>query len=437
MQPLEKLEKWAPDPGTWERARPLAYPKRWKDPGVRGDLCWGLSRTGTATLHKVVVRFSDDSFFCSCSVRKKPCKHVLALASLAVETPEALENPKTVPEWVTGNLDRLEQKSTPQEAAVPPSPEALEQRRRNREKRLERMSQGMEELERWLRDTVRHGLGQLDGQAEQSLERFAARMVDAKLGSVGRRIRTWKKLLGQSDWQEQLLGEMADLFLLLRTFQRSESLPEELNQDLFQIAGLTIKKEEVLSNGAPVSGRWTVLGVVGGEEENLRFRRTWVQEEKTAAFALFLDFAWGDQPFADTWKPGRQFDGSLVYYPSAYPLRALLQSWEEVRIRDYQVRGIDSLDAMAEQYAEALSLNPWLPRLPVLLENVRPVKGPDGHWILLDLFHKFLPLSCPDPAGWMLLAMSGGQDLTLFGEWDGATLLPLSCLSSGRLVELC
>lgn len=433
MQPLEKLEEWAPDPGTWTRSRILAYPKRWKAPGARGDLCWGLSRTGTATLHKVLYRFSDHSFFCSCSVRKKPCKHVLALAALSVENPESLEAVPAFPEWVHENLDRLEQKSTAPLAATPPSPEALEQRRRNREKRLERMNQGMEELQRWLGDTIRHGVGQLD---EQAFERFAARMVDAKLGSIGRRIRNWIRLLGQTDWQEQLLGEMADLFLLLRTFQRSESVPDELTQDLAQIAGLTIRKEEVLQ-GVPIAGRWTVLGVVGGEEDNLRFRRTWVQEQKSAAFALFLDFAWGDQPFADAWNPGGQFDGSVIYYPSAYPLRALVQDRKDVRIRDYQIRGIDSLDAMGEQYAEALSLNPWLSRLPVLLEAVRPVRGPDGQWALLDPSRKYLTLTCPEATGWTLLSLSGGQGLTLFGEWNGATFLPLSCLSSGRVVDLC
>ncbi|MBK7410489.1 MAG: hypothetical protein IPJ40_21970 [Saprospirales bacterium] len=362
---------------------------------------------------------------------------MLALAGIAVGNPDSLVGATAFPEWVIENLGRLEQKSTAKDAEPgAPGPEALEQRRRNRESRLERMSQGMEELERWLADTIRQGLGSLDGQAEQALERFAARMVDAKLGSIGRRMRNWKKLLGRTDWQEQLLAEMADLFLLLRTFQRAEVLSEELTMDLVQIAGLSIKKEEVLQ-APPVEGRWTVLGVLEGEEDNLRFRRAWVQDQKSGDFALFLDFAWGDQPFEHHWKLGQQFDGSLVYYPSAYPQRALVRVHEEIKIHAYHLKGLDSLEEMSKQYAIALSRQPWVPRFPVLFENIRPVRDAAGQWLLFDISRKALPLSCANQTGWMLLAISGGHGIDIFGEWDGATFFPMSCLSADRLINLC
>ncbi|MBK7334906.1 MAG: hypothetical protein IPJ00_01540 [Saprospirales bacterium] len=152
----------------------------------------------------------------------------------------------------------------------------------NREKRLEQMGRGMEELRLWLADTVRQGLGQLEAQGEQAFERLAARMVDAKLGSIGRRVRNWKNLLKMADWQEQLLVEMGELFLAVSAFERSDTLSDELTMDLLQFAGLSLRKEEVLA-GDPVEGPWGVAGVAEGEEENLRFRRTWLKTSAMGA----------------------------------------------------------------------------------------------------------------------------------------------------------
>ena len=299
-----------------------------------------------------------------------------------------------------------------------------------REKRLAQMNRGMEELGLWLGDLTRQGLGQVDAQA---LERFAAHMVDAKLGSIGRRIRGWKRLLGQENWQEQLLTEMGELFLLVLAFRKAGTLPGDLVHDLLQLAGMPPKKEEVLQ-GDPVDGIWSVLGIVSGEEDNLRFRRTWLQREKDGSFALLLDFAWGEQPFGQNWQLGRQHKGTLAYYPSAFPQRALVHELEKPGFGELLPTGLRTLEDLGSRYAEALALQPWLHRFPVFLENVLPLRLENGAWLLADENRQALPLTCSPLAGWALLSLSGGHPLGVFGEYDGATLSPLSCLSSGRLI---
>jgi hypothetical protein len=39
-------------------------------------------------------------------------------------------------------------------------------------------------------------------------------------------------------------------------------------------------------------------------------------------------------------------------------------------------------------------------------------------------------------SGWKLLALSGGYPITIFGEWNGRSLLPISAWADGRHVEL-
>jgi hypothetical protein len=305
----------------------------------------------------------------------------------------------------------------------------------NREKRLEQMGRGMEELRLWLVDTVRQGLGQLEAQGEQAFERLAARMVDAKLGSIGRRVRNWKILLKMADWQEQLLVEMGELFLAVSAFERSDTLSDELTMDLLQFAGLSLRKEEVLA-GDPVEGPWGVAGVAEGEEENLRFRRTWLQNQRDGSFALLLDFAWGGQPFEHTWKAGMQYEGSLVYYPSAYPLRALVVEFGKPDMADPLFTGFQYLDELSGQFAQALALQPWLQRFPAVLEQVLPVKSPEGGWSLMDENRQAMALSGPADIGWILLSVGGGRPLNIFGEWNGATFAPLACLSAGKWIVL-
>ena len=54
----------------------------------------------------------------------------------------------------------------------------------------------------------------------------------------------------------------------------------------------------------------------------------------------------------------------------------------------------------------------------------------DGErWIIRDADSVALPLALSDGAGWLLLALSGGHTLSLFGAWDGDALSPLSAFT--------
>lgn len=49
---------------------------------------------------------------------------------------------------------------------------------------------------------------------------------------------------------------------------------------------------------------------------------------------------------------------------------------------------------------------------------------------------KSIAIGAEGPTGWPLLSVSGGHPIDVFGEWNGATFQPLSCLSAGRLIGL-
>ena len=79
--------------------------------------------------------------------------------------------------------------------------------------------------------------------------------------------------------------------------------------------------------------------------------------------------------------------------------------------------------------------NPWLRLFPALLGGVFAEPAPSG-WRLRDRGGRLLPLPPRFGQGWQLLALAGEQPLTLFGEYDGATLTPLGALRDAQWHDL-
>lgn len=299
-------------------------------------------------------------------------------------------------------------------------------------KRLELMSRGVEELKAWLLDMLREGLAPLAQAPPDYWEELAARMVDAKLGSIARRIRAWPALIALPDGEQKLIEEIAAQYLYIRAFQRIKQLEPARQMDLLINGGLNLKKEKV-RQGKTFQDHWLVIGSQNGEEDNLRFRRTWLLGEKQGRMALLLDFAWGRNDFTENWLVGSVFVGELVFYPSNYPLRALVKSFEwSQKTYDLPV-GFETADFLTAHYAKALAANPWLFSFPCLLNQYRLVRS-DPNWFLIDKNRRQLALPPAGKANWKLLALSAGGPLTVFGEWDGKHFSPLSVIREQGII---
>jgi len=289
--------------------------------------------------------------------------------------------------------------------------------------RLLAMQQGASELSGWLSDLAHHGLASAQQQPPGFWDDMARRMVDAKLGGLARRIRLIKGLLREDNWPERVLAELALLHLAAEGFQRCEALPDGLWADLLQFAGLNLKKEDVLQTCSVVDDCWQVLGTSEGEEEKLRFRRTWLVGERHGRFALLLEFAWGRNDFEHHWQVGQVLEGEMAYYASAYPLRALPKG--EIVVaeeRPYEGKSLADASALLAEYDRALAANPWLHGLPALLEAVVPGVEQDTFY-LTDVQGNRLPVVCAPETGWKFVAISAGRPMRVFGEWDGGRLL--------------
>ncbi|PTM09326.1 MAG: hypothetical protein DA408_18590 [Bacteroidetes bacterium] len=420
----ERLLALAPDASTLDQARRLFFARGWHVLEGNGDWLWGEYETKYGDVMQAAVRLEPPLFRCSCKSRRRPCKHSLALILLFLNRPEGWQVRNEAPDWVHALLGQPDTT-----AKVPAKTNPLQQ-----EKRLELMDQGVEELDKWLQNVARQGLATL-AAAPEEWESIAARLVDSKLGSLARRIRQCQALLPQDDWVDTVAGELGLLYLFVRAWQRKSTLLPDQKRELLQVAGWNLRKEQ-LGNQPGVKDNWLVLGVSSGTDEKLTYRRTWLRGEKTAQFALLLDFVFGNQSFEDQWVTGSVLSGTLVFYPGQPALRAAFRQYHASREPYDGLAGHPDLAAFTTAYAQALALSPWLLAFPALLERVTPVYHQlTATFTLVDQQLRQLPLENNTKA-WQLLAASGGQPLTIFGEYDGRMVAPIALLDGGRVVGL-
>jgi hypothetical protein len=436
----DQIMALAPDPASAKAGQGLASPRKWASLGWSERAAWGECQGSAREPYRTQVDLDEPAFRCSCPSRKFPCKHGLGLMMILANQPAAFTQgapPPWVAEWLAKRDQSAQQRTAKQErAAAPAEPGAQKQRSaaqaRTVAAREAKVSAGVEELSRWLRDLVRQGLASAQDRSHSSWESIAARMVDAQAPGLARMVRD---LAGVPDsgegWQDRLLQRLARLFLLLEGYRRLDTLPPEEQAEVRATVGWTQSQDELLA-GAGLRDRWLVLGQRVEDEDHLRVLRTWLWATDAGRPALALAFAAPGQPLDRSLVAGTALDAELVFFAGAHPLRALVKQRHGPPAPLDRMPG-DGLAAATQAYAAALARSPWIEHFPLALTGVTPLR--DGErWFMRDAEGLVLPLARRFARGWRLLALSGGQPLGLFGEWDGEALLPLSAWAEDRFV---
>lgn len=231
----EAVLAMASDPASASAGQKLATGKDWQNLGRSAEALWGECR-GSA-IYQVRVDRHDLSAMCSCPSRKFPCKHTLGLLLLLTASPAAIpeaEPPAYVAEWLAKRAETaLKRQAKPQEPdgakdLGTPAKEGDAQAKRA-ERRAAQVRQGLETLDLWLCDLVRNGIAGLEHQPTSFWEAQAARLVDAKAPGIAARLRRLAAIPGSgADWPARLLGEMGRLALLIRAYERIESMDTAL-----------------------------------------------------------------------------------------------------------------------------------------------------------------------------------------------------------------
>lgn len=428
---VDRVVAAAPDSASEVAGRRLAVPGPWSSTGVDGSLLWGECRGSGRSAYQVSVDTEGPRYRCSCPSRKFPCKHALALLFL----------------WTQGQLVTDGEVGRPPPTALRPqepttakpetstaTPEQRAAAVARAERRADRVSAGMAELDRWLADQVRAGLARAAADPYRWAESMAARMVDAQAPAVANWLRRLPAVIASGDgWPERLLAELAAMHLLARAWHGIGELPADLAATVRTRIGFTTAKAEVLAS-EPVSDRWVAVGIRDLDEEQVATRRVWLLGQRTRRWALVLLHSANGAPYEMPLLPGSAIDADLHFYPGRPPLRAVIGSsrGDAEPVDGWKVTG-STVAEVAEEWAQLLGLDPWTRQTPVLLAGTIAVA--DGHFGLIDAEGTAVPLLGPVDVLWRFLARAPGVPTVLFGEWSETGLLPGS-LIDGRVRAL-
>lgn len=429
---VESVQAMAPDDASVKAARGLVIPAKWPLLGYNNAAFWGECKGSGSRPYQVRIDSQDLACKCSCPSRKFPCKHSLALLLLYVQHRADFTNdeqPEWVSEWLISRQQREARKEEKKEqsAAKAADPQTTAKRDAARQKK---MTAGLEYLERWIHDRVRHGLAQLPTQQSLFTE-VAARMVDAQLPGIAMRLKNLAGTLDIADeWPRLVCSQLGQLQLIIDAYRHQEALDAAERTDLNVALGVSIDKSDA-GNGETIEDSWRVIGQSAQEENKLWRRRVWLYGETSRRTALLLDFSHGGKNFTQHFISGQTLRSTLAFYPSASPLRALLTgSCEQAGAFPLPPLTLD--DALHE-LAHKISANPWQWPLPLRMSNML-IHPDNGGWQFSTVQGQQLPVRLPSAEGWQLLAVSGGVPFMLMGEWDGNQLTPCSAWLDDRLV---
>ncbi len=432
----EQLIQLAPDPASFKAGRSLAAAGHWSNVGYSERAVWGEIQGSGREPYRTQADLLQPAFRCTCPSRKFPCKHGLGLLLMLANAPETARAADLEPPWVREWMDKRQTR-----AEEKPTLETTDKQARDRAKRQQerqrKVQDGVADLDRWLRDLVRTGLLSLPEKGRPFFDSPAARLVDAQAGGLAGMLREFGQLpfVGTA-WQGQALERVARLHLLTEAFDRLDELPEPLREDVKNLIGWPRSPKELLADprAEVLADDWLVLGHLTEKTDDLDVFRTYLLGRNSGRFALDLQFSVGNGAPETPWLPGREARAELAFFPSVWPLRAVLKSFGENHPPPpVPPLALADWSASQRQWAELLAQFPWADEVPQVVAGVQFIFKKNGSW-LYDAAGRALPVQggFSETKALHLLALSGGTPLPVALLRQGDTARPLGIWVNSR-----
>lgn len=434
----------APDAASAKAGSAQASPAKWSGLGGHAQALWGLCQGSGKDPYRAQIELAGPAFKCTCPSRKFPCKHGLGLYLLYARDASAFaetDAPAWVQDWLQSREQRAEKKIAKQaEEQTPEAIAAKEQRQQKRqEKREGNVEAGLDVLDTWLADLAHDGLAALRAKSAKDWDAMAARLVDTQAPGLAARLRRTGLMIYASStagWELPVARELAQLALLSQSYRRLASLPPGLQHDVRSAIGWTMNQDEVLAE-AGVSDHWLICGNQTQDDGRIARRTCYLRGRDSGRWALLLQFSAGNQPLPPPLLTGTWYQGTLHFYPSAWPLRATQGAdWRMPPVAPTPPPiNRTEVGTLLNDYANAVAAQPFIEHFPMQLAQVTP-QMENGQLILRAASSEALPVSSAFRHGWHLHALAGGAPADIFGLWSGYDFLPLTITTGHRLYVL-
>lgn len=405
----------APDDSSRKSGKDLAAPNKWVSKGSNESALWGECQGSGSKPYQTQVDLGNLAFKCSCPSRKFPCKHGLGLLLLKSRQPDQFtitQPPAWVTEWLSKRSEKEEKKAEKKDKPVDEVAQAKRQQARQ-----QKVADGLEDLNTFLKDIIRHGMHSLPEKGGGFWENMAKRMIDAQAPGLATQLKSIAEInFFKEGWQTQCLDQILKLYLIIQGYKNIDTLQPALQQDIRSLIGFPQNQDELKAQEG-VRDAWFVMARQTSEEDKLIVERNWFYGLRNRRYALVLQFYVRSQPPAASYTPGLIVDATLVYYPSAVSLRALVKdqgnTWKASRTPDCLL----NWHAVKEKETAANARYPFADAWPCIVTQLTPVYF-NNEWWLQDDQQQLMRMHASESTLWNLLALSGGapMQLSLLGK---------------------
>ena len=455
----EQIESVAPDQASLNAASKLLKRSKWPmlEQSADGNVLWGQCQGSGSTPYSMAVAKHDLGAKCSCPSRKFPCKHSIALMWWFADNASEFtvgETPDWVSQWLSRrrgststNSEEVSTKSkvslsdAVDDSAKPVKPltedeikkkadRAAKQKERNRQKRESSILQGLDDLDVWIVDQIEEGFAGFDTRANEQVQILVKRLVDAKAPGLAMRLESAVSSYFAAEFSDRndvLIEAFGMLHLLANAYRRQAELPEPLVADVRQAVGWTVERESLLNdaNAKRLNGRWVVTGTRETTQTDRTIRQeTWllcVDSEQEHTVAVLIDFVpvSSGAGRASPYQAGQIIDATVVFYPSATPLRALLF---EPTVNGGAAAGMpnnpDTMETALNGFYAKRAANPWLASWPLTIGDVRVQRSSDNQLWLTNSDNSVAVLLSPMVAE-KASVLLGMDKISVHGLFDG------------------
>ncbi len=390
---------------------------------------WGITLTLKKKPLYTLISLNDKTAVCSCKSHKFPCRHSLGLLLLLHENPVAFSDTKPN-KWVIEQQKRHQysQKRRQQQVAAKTSLV------NNQDQHLQRIMNGVAELELWLRDLIRHGLATLPDRPKAYWVEMADRMVDAEAPLLAKKLRQMSRIpLKNPEWPQQYLQQLGQLFLLTQGFKQWQALPIETQSDLKIAVGWL--PNPLIYSTEMAEDEWLIMGRTRQLINKQQWQQTWLWGINSNRSAMIIQTIRSNKPNGRFHPTGSTLSGTLHFAPSHYPLLADGVDLKITDLSTHHAIGFDSIEHAMQTFIQAQTANPWLTEFPIVLKSMQLLRN-NGQLFLIDQTGHRLPLIKPFNYGWHLDAFSDQQPFNLFGIWQNGLFKPLTFLAPRGWLDL-
>src|SRR5258708_3997356 len=213
----------------------------------------------------------------------------------------------------------------------------------------------LHDLAQWLADLVYNGLSNPQTNNPDFWETIAKRMNDAQLKTLASRLRSMAKIAQDRHefTDDLLLANIASLHLLTQAYPNQDRFPPNLRTYLLRQLNYPDNKADLLELPG-YTDHWHILHTQENEFGNVRLEKSWIQGQTSRIYAQIQQSAFKRAAFPHELRSGLTFYGSIIFYPSTSPQRAMIATYHDLDSSGNQLTTGITLPALHQLMAIAL-----------------------------------------------------------------------------------